>query len=104
VTVELVYVTMIWIKFVYTQQLLSIRRQWIRCLVARRRKQLSAIVNSRRVVNRRKSSHLTQLVSVVVQLLIQQLKLLAKLRRFYALSVQVEGEDVQLLGSPRPRR
>jgi hypothetical protein len=104
VTVELVYATTIWIKSFCTHTSSSIRRQWIRWLDARRRKQLNATVNSRRVASRPKLSHRTQLVSEGVQLLIQLLKLLAKLRRFYAPSDQVEGEDVHPLGSPRPRR
>jgi hypothetical protein len=104
VTGELVYAITIWIKSFYTHTSSSIRRQWIRCLVARRRKPLSATVNLRRAVSRRKLNHLTQLVSEGVQLLIQQLKLPARLRRFYAPSAQVEGEAVQLLVSLKPRR
>jgi hypothetical protein len=104
VTVELVYATTISIRLFYTRISSSIRRQWIRWLAVRRKKQLNAIVNSRRVANRLKLNHLMQLASVVVQLLIQQLKLPARQRRLYVLSDRGEGEDVQLLGSPRPRR
>jgi hypothetical protein len=102
--VELAYVTTISIRLFYTHISSSIRRQWIRWLVVRRKKQLSAIVNSKRVASRLKSSHRTQQASVVDQLLTQQLKLPARRRRFYDHSDQEEGEDVQLLESPRPLR
>jgi hypothetical protein len=95
---ELVYVTTIWIRLFYTRISSSIRRQWIRWLAVRRKKQLNAIANSRRAASRLKLSHRTQLASEDVQLLIPQLKLPARRKVFYAPSDQGEGGVVQPLG------